>query len=389
MQNKRIQTVLLFISCLSVMSAAVVAPAIPGIAREFSSQPEASLLARIVLTLPALFIALASPVAGKLADTVSRKAMLLCSLIIYLFSGLAVFWLRDIWMIFAFRATTGISIAGIMTVTTALLVDNSSKEKREKVLGYQSAMMAFSAVVFSFTGGFLAEVGWRFTFLSFSLAALAILALFLTSFDNTHHYKSRGASNPEKRKYVNGLQVLILTVCFILMAIFYLLPTRVPFLIQATLGKEAFWVGLAMALLNLTTAASSLLYDKVKKSLSFRAVFAAMLILMSWGYLIIGGADSLVNVCFGIMIAGFGLGLLYPNVSAWLTEEDGGKNTGRIMGKMTSAIFLGHFLSPLMFHHLFANGRFQLGMQLTSAFLLVSSLGFILWKSNTKKTSAS
>lgn len=367
--------ILLSASSLAVMSAAIVAPALPGIAAEFSDIPNAELISRIVLTLPALFIALFSPLAGKIVDQTGEKPLLLLSLLLFSIVGTTVFFIENIWLIIICRALMGVSISGVLTASTSFLVNNSHSESRSSLMSIQSAVMAFSAVLFSLMGGFLAQFSWRLPFLTFSLGIFPFLLLF--------KQKSPGAVTREKpsRKYpLKPVQLLILSVCFLGMSIFYLLPTRLPFFVISQLDGNAVWIGMLMAILNLTTAFSSLNYSRLRKTFSLPGIFIVMLGLMAGGYGFLVVADSLISVIVAMVIAGAGLGLLYPNVSVWLAGTSASTNKGSIMGLMTATIFSGQFLSPLLFHPLFQTQGFRGGMLVTTLILLSVMAIFIFWQ---------
>src|SRR4051794_20958415 len=58
--------VLMVTSCLTVLGAVLIAPVQPRIAEAFAGQAGAAVLTPLVLTTPALFIALLAPFAGRL-----------------------------------------------------------------------------------------------------------------------------------------------------------------------------------------------------------------------------------------------------------------------------------------------------------------------------------
>jgi MFS family permease len=81
------KTALLLVACLTVMSAATVAPALPQMAEAFGAAPNAELLSKLVLTAPAIAIALCAPFAGALVDRFGRVGILRASLVLYGFAG--------------------------------------------------------------------------------------------------------------------------------------------------------------------------------------------------------------------------------------------------------------------------------------------------------------
>ncbi|HSX76225.1 MAG TPA: MFS transporter, partial [Shinella sp.] len=78
---------LLFVSTLTIMSGATISASLPGIAARFADVENVALLSRLVLTLPAVFIALFSPAAGFLVDRFGRKPLLTVSLALFAIAG--------------------------------------------------------------------------------------------------------------------------------------------------------------------------------------------------------------------------------------------------------------------------------------------------------------
>jgi MFS family permease len=72
-QDYRRNTTMLLISTLTIMSGATISASLPGIAARFADVDNVALLSRLVLTLPAAFIALFSPAAGFLVDRFGRS----------------------------------------------------------------------------------------------------------------------------------------------------------------------------------------------------------------------------------------------------------------------------------------------------------------------------
>src|SRR5690606_5474925 len=68
---------LLFAGVLTIMSNAIIAPALPGIEAMFRDTPHADLLTRLLVTVPSLMIAVAAPFAGFAADRFGRRRQLL------------------------------------------------------------------------------------------------------------------------------------------------------------------------------------------------------------------------------------------------------------------------------------------------------------------------
>ena len=69
---------------------------------------------------------------------------------------------------------------------------------------------------------------------------------------------------------------------------------------------------------------------------------------MAAGYGIISQADTLLTVMAGTVVAGFGLGPLLPNQTTWLMGRTPEASRGKAAGLLTTAVFAGQFVSPLL-----------------------------------------
>ena len=106
---------------MTVMSGAIIAPALPGISRHFPDQPQ--VIIQLILTIPALMITLLSPLMGYLADRFGRKKLLLMMLCIYGFAGVSGFFIDRVDLLLSSRALMGIAVAGILSISTTLVGD--------------------------------------------------------------------------------------------------------------------------------------------------------------------------------------------------------------------------------------------------------------------------
>ena len=135
---------------------------------------------------------------------------------------------------------------------------------------------------------------------------------------------------------------------FIGMVIFYLVPTQIPFYLTK-LGVSGAQTGIAISALTLMAAIASLQYRRLRQLATASSLFAPTFGLMAIGYVIIGVSNSYVLVMVGLLVAGAGLGLLQPNLATWLVPLVSAAGRGRAFGGLTTALFLGQFLSPIIF----------------------------------------
>lgn len=351
-RSRLVLLTLLVASTLTIMSGATIAPSLPGIQEQFSGTANAELLTRLVLTIPALFIAVCAPVAGTLVDSLGRKPVLLSSVILYGLAGGSGLVLDSLYTILVGRALLGIAVAGVMTSATTLIADYYSGQERSRILGMQAAFMGFGGVGFLAFGGFLAGIDWRGPFaiylVALLLAPLVALRLHEPS-RNSEEASENGVTEDASVRDTGAVRLLALIyfLAILGMVVFYIVPTQLPFYFGNSFGVGATGSGLAIALLSLFQSFTALSYGRISR-LGYRTVAVVTFILIGVGYALIGFAGSLTLALAGLVVGGSGLGLLMPNLNNWISSGTPQAMRGKAIGGLTAAIFLGQFLSPLV-----------------------------------------
>ena len=334
---------------MTVMAGATIAPSLPEMTKAFPDNEAAETLVKLVLTIPGLFIALTSPLSGWFIDKFGRIRLLTFMLVLYAVAGSSGLYLNTLLEIIIGRAFLGLAVGGIMTTAVALIGDYFEGEERQSFLGVQAGIMALSGTLFISFGGILSDISWRYPFAIYLLALLAapMVLLFL--------------KEPKKVKYdinralevrIPKLAWTIYIVSFIGMTTFYLMPVQIPFLMQEISSVGNTETGLAISVVMLIGGIMSFQYAKFKKRFTHYQIYGLTFLSMGIGYLLISQANSYAMTFPGLLISGVGAGLLMPNSNLCLVSLASPQNRGKVLGFLTTFIFLGQFASPLLFQPL-------------------------------------
>ncbi|MGY2894830.1 MFS transporter [Deinococcus sp. UYEF24] len=155
---------LLLVASLTVMSGAIISPALPAIHDYFADVPHADVLTRLVLTILGLAITLSAPVSGWLCDRFGRRPVLIAALALYGVAGASGLIAPTLWSLLAGRVILGLAVGATMTAGAALVADLFSGAARTQFLGVQSAFSSLGGAVLLPLGGVLAAVSWRAPF---------------------------------------------------------------------------------------------------------------------------------------------------------------------------------------------------------------------------------
>lgn len=337
-------------SSLTIMANATISPGLPGLEAHFADVPNIRTLAGLVVTLPSLFVILAAGVFGWLADRMDRRVLITWAMVIYAVGGTSGLYLSSIEGLLAGRAVLGLGVAGTMTLAITLAGDLFKGDGLRRYMSLQSSAMAAGGVAIVLIGGGLAVFGWRYPFLVY-LMALPI-ALIVRHALSGHDTRPPGkGGRPDERPTSDDPfpwrmlgPVYLAAVLF--MASFYLVPTRLPFLLDDLGVTSAGAVGAAMAIAMLVSIPGALLYPHLRRVMSPQATFALGFGLMGLGLIAIAPAQGFLTVLPGAMIVGAGMGVLMPNFSTFVVGRLPERMRGRGSGLLTLTIFGGQFVSP-------------------------------------------
>jgi len=334
---------LLAASSLTVMSGAAIAPALPAMRTAFATAQEVDLLVRLVLTTPALFIATLAVALGGLVDRIDRRRMLAVGAALFAAAGSSGLWLDHLVPILIARGVLGVSVAIVMTASTALIADYYEGRRRARLLGLQSAFMAFGGVVFLLVGGLLADLSWRGPFAIYLLAIpIAAAALSLPAPRSTAPESPRRGEFPWLGVLGLGLAA------FASMLLFYALPTQLPFDLRARLDLGGLEAGAAIAMCNLTAGLVSLRFEVFARRLSPMAVLGVGFGLVGVGLCALFAAPGFAAVLGATATIGLGMGLFMPTLNQWAVRRVPPTRRGTAAAVLVAGLFAGQFVSPLV-----------------------------------------
>jgi MFS family permease len=342
--------ILLLASSLTVMSVSAISPALPKIAEAFAYLPNAVFLVKLMLTIPSLIIACSAPFAGIIIDKGKRKTLLVTSLILYAITGTTGLYLDSIEGFLIARAFLGISVAGIMTSAQTLIADYYYGEERTKALGLQGTFISFGGVLFVAIAGLLATISWRYPFSLYGLALLLAYPAFLYIHEPKQKHKEEIVDNLEHSIYTMHTISIIGICCIVFsgMVIFYCIPTQLPFLLQSYGIDSPAKAGAIVSLATLCGGITSFLMPKLKKIISFARLGSLSFGLLAIGFFGVQITPSYPIILFSALFAGAGIGLLMPSMRLWVITLANPKIRGRSVGFLTSSLYLGQFLSPII-----------------------------------------
>ena len=339
-----ILTILLLAMTTSMSNVAIVTT-LPHLKEYFTDISNIEFYSRLMLTLPSLVIALLAPILGHFIFRFGKKRSVLIALFFFSLFGTAGLYLNSIKSLLASRALFGLCVATLMIVSTSLVGDYFKEHDRHKFMGYQSAFMAMGGVFFVIGGGFLSDINWRFPFGIYFVGIVLIPFAFL-------YLKEVKIETLQDDLSVNiGKNMIIVYIlAFIYMLLFFILPTQIPFLLIEKFDASGKMAGTIIAVAFFCNALGAIAFSKLKTRFNFVSIYLIGITLIALGFSIVGVINHIYFFFISSPILGFAGGLMMTNVTAWMLSKTSHEKRVKSSGYFTSAIFLGQFLSPIVFH---------------------------------------
>lgn len=340
--SKATKVTLLLLSMLTMMSNVAIVTMLPHLNEHFEHIKNIELYSRLMITLPSLAIAFLSPFLGHFVFKIGKKRSTIIALVLFALFGTAGLYLQSIYNLLLSRFLFGIAIAILMIVSTSLIGDYFKKEARHKFMGLQSAFISMGGIVFIVGGGILSDIDWRYPFAIYFLGLIVLIFVFkyLVEIKTNEHLD-------EDDTYLNHNLWYIYLFAFILMLVFYILPTQMPFLMINVFGASGTMTGAIIATAFVFNALGAISFAKFKKKFKFSDIYMIGMLVIAFGFILIGNVNNVYLFFITSPIMGFGGGLLMANMTSWMLHVAHHSKRIKASAFLTSSYFFGQFCSPL------------------------------------------
>jgi EmrB/QacA subfamily drug resistance transporter len=185
---------------VAMLATSVVSTSLPRIVQDLNGSQTSFTW---IVTATLLAITVSTPIWGKLADLLSRRALVIAALIVFIAGSTAAAAAPETLTLIAGRAVQGVGAGGLLSLVQIVLADIISPRERGKYMGLLGAVTAAGTIAGPLVGGLVTDLfGWRWNFVGSGLIAVGSLVVVAFTLPAT-----RGA----RRRSVDYLGALLIT----------------------------------------------------------------------------------------------------------------------------------------------------------------------------------
>ncbi|PKM53124.1 MAG: hypothetical protein CVV00_13855 [Firmicutes bacterium HGW-Firmicutes-5] len=371
-ETKRIKLAILSIASLLMIS--MTASAILADIELHFPELEESVI-QMVLTLPALLGLIFAFAAGPLSMRISKKSLVIFSLVNGLIGGLIALILGPLAIGFLLLSSVLIGVAqGInATMTLALITDYFTGEESGAMMGLQSAFLNGGSMVLLFTSGLLANIKWNHAYLVY-LAFLPVLFIVIKNLPHDRPVRTDLTKNPDGAGKLNTSVYFIAFFIFLFGSFFFVFQTNIALLVVSKGYGDATLSGMINTAVSASGMVTGFKYGKLKRRLKTLAIPIGIgAVGLGMGLIYVSG--TLASIFMAAILVGFGIGIVMPTgiFIAANAVKNGMQSTA--IALVTAAVNLGMFVSPLIFNNFV---HMTMGDGLSNKFILSSICLFLL-----------
>jgi MFS family permease len=337
---------MLLIPFVWIYELSVVAPILGEVSKAF---PNASTFQLQLIVIMPFFASIPfSVISGKLAKKYDKKNLIILGLLIYGLAGMLPFFCKTLPQVLIFRLITGIGVGMVLPLPNAMIAENFTGAKRERMLGAATGVANVANVLDSIAVGFILTLGWKYPFLCFSVCILIMFVAMVglpKSPPVVHDVDATDGQTSGKGvpKVVYGL-LIFMAVNWMIFA--FNINNTALFMLTEKIGLP-WMIGIAISLPGGISIISGLVfpnfYHKTKNYLVpiSIAIFAV-------GYIVMYFTHNFATQCVANCLIGFGSGMLPPYILNLTSQKVEKSKRDNAYGIVTAGIHIGFLSSPFV-----------------------------------------
>lgn len=273
--------------------------------------PEASHLeVEMLESLPSLLIIPFMLLSGYWSVGRSKIGLLVLGASIFLLSGMGLLLVRKLWELIVLGGIMGIGAGLLIPLSTGLIVDYFTGDRRVRQLGISSAVNNLTLVLATALVGRLATIEWHFAFAVYLLPAVTLLLVPALSHTHPEPEPSDGAQHRQKslnRGVITGLMLFYFAITYLSLVV-----TFNTSYVASSASISTSEAGVIISLFFLAIMAPGFVLNTIV-TIFGRWVNVASLVVMGIGLVVMSWHEpTALTLIVGAVLTGLGYGVMQP-----------------------------------------------------------------------------
>jgi MFS family permease len=332
--------------------------------------------------------------AGRMADVVGRRPLLVFGPLITLVTALLATGAEEVWQLVALRLMSGSGTGAFMTGSIIVLSDIDDEAERLRSIGAYRAAIIIGVLIGPIVGGAVAEVaGFRAAFgVQVLVAAGASLWSFLRLPRSGPPARADGSGRPPpwtaeiRALMANRDLVLVSLVTF---TIFFTLTGArqaiIPLLGDERLGLSAGGLGVLFGLISLANLLSIWPASQFGRSHGPKPVIVVSGLVTAASLIAFALTHDMTMFLVGGILMGVGSGLASPTTASYAAGVAPSESRGSAMGLYQAVGDSGFVIGPLLLGWIASGWGFGAGLLVNAGVSLAAALAFALLASGRRR----
>ena len=273
--------------------------------------PRASELeVQMLESLPSLLIIPFMLLAGRWAVKGNKMRLLVWGTSIFFVSGVGCTLSRTLWELIVTSTLVGVGAGMIIPLSTGLVVDYFTGDKRVNQLGISSAVNNLTLVVATSVVGYLADIEWHLAFVVYLLPIVTLLLI--PALNHTKPAPEPKTSAQHRQTTLNKGVIIGLILFYFAITYTSLIVTYNTSYVATLAGMKSSEVGVVISLFFLAIMAPGLMLNRII-AIYGRMVNLWSLVAMSVGLLLMSlQHPTAITLTMGAILTGLGYGVMQP-----------------------------------------------------------------------------
>ena len=337
------------ITLMELMGTMSINPALPGIIESFQLSPEQIGLVTTAFVVP---IMIGVPICGVLADCFGRKTILVPSLFLFAFAGVACAFATNFHTLLIWRFLQGVGAASLEALALTLISDLYTGKQLTSAMAFNASTIGMGLAVYPLLGGSLASIGWRYVFaLPLVAVPIGIWVWKRLRLPEQQRYSDFNFKVYLKDIWIGIRRAKVIKLLLIVVALFVLLFgayfTYIPTL-AASLGASEITIGILLASMAVSFAFTSSQLGLFARFVSEMTLIKISFLIYTLALVITPTIGQIWMLFIPSILFGIAHGMVFPTTQALFAQLAPSSNRGGFMAVGATVVPLGQALGPLL-----------------------------------------